>query len=501
MKTKLYSVITLFAFVALVALPNSFAQEVLFQPSVRLVYFLPNDRPARPDRVSALRQLIKDAQQFYADEMQRHGFGRKTFTIETDEDGEPLVHRVDGRFNEDYYYNPLTDFKVWDEFFEHLMTFNMFIEHFDDLQHVYFIAIDLSSELLNGGDSCGLAGVSFHPSGRGASSFSFGTGAVRHRDETQGEEVRGGTAIIPVSGVCFEDNRGFLHRLRVTIHELGHTFGLEHDFRDGRDNDAAIGGRGFRLSKCEAEWLSVSRFFNSNPVSNNSLGDIQLISKPTYSAEEVSIGFEVTDADGLHQAQLLVPEIIQYGSWGAYRLFDCKQLNGETSTVEFISEALTIEPVDRITLQIIDVNGSITWATFLVDIASLLPPPKVVSVPDPNLEKVIRTHLGLTPSDPITDLAMKRIAGIGAVERGITDITGLEYATQLTVLDLGRNRISNYDQLAQLPKLRTLYLWSNNIDDLSVLPHNSGRNRISNYDQLAQLPKLRTLYLWSNNID
>ena len=201
MKTKLYSVITLFAFVALVALPNSFAQEVLFQPSVRLVYFLPNDRPARPDRVSALRQLIKDAQQFYADEMQRHGFGRKTFTIETDEDGEPLVHRVDGRFNEDYYYNPLTDFKVWDEFFE----------HFDDLQHVYFIAIDLSSELLNGGDSCGLAGVSFHPSGRGASSFSFGTGAVRHRDETQGEEVRGGTAIIPVSGVCFEDNRGFMN--------------------------------------------------------------------------------------------------------------------------------------------------------------------------------------------------------------------------------------------------------------------------------------------------
>ena len=32
---------------------------------VRLVYFLPNDRPARPDRVAALRQLIKDAQQFF----------------------------------------------------------------------------------------------------------------------------------------------------------------------------------------------------------------------------------------------------------------------------------------------------------------------------------------------------------------------------------------------------------------------------------------------------
>ena len=31
----------------------------------------------RPDRVAALRQLIKDAQQFYADEMDRHGFRQK----------------------------------------------------------------------------------------------------------------------------------------------------------------------------------------------------------------------------------------------------------------------------------------------------------------------------------------------------------------------------------------------------------------------------------------
>ena len=65
---------------------------------VRVIYFLPNDRPARPDRVAALRQLIKDTQQFYADEMHRHGFGRKTFTIEADADGEPLIHQIDGKF-------------------------------------------------------------------------------------------------------------------------------------------------------------------------------------------------------------------------------------------------------------------------------------------------------------------------------------------------------------------------------------------------------------------
>ena len=147
MKTKLYSVITLLTIFALVPLPQSFAQGTLAQPSVRLVYFLPKDRPARPDRIEALRQLIKDAQEFYADEMQRHGYGRKTFRVETDRSGEPIVHRFNGRFNEHHYYQRITDFKVW--------------EQVNDFQHVYYIAIDLSSEILSEGESCGLGGVSF----------------------------------------------------------------------------------------------------------------------------------------------------------------------------------------------------------------------------------------------------------------------------------------------------------------------------------------------------
>lgn len=151
MKTKLYSVITLFVFVTLVALPNGFAQGALSQPSVRLIYFLPNDRPARPDRVLALRQLIKETQTFYADEMQRHGFDRKTFRVETDKDGEPLVHHIDGKFT-DAHYQIHTPHKVWRE----IKT------RFDTPQHVYFCAIDISNERIGTsnirdpeGESCG----------------------------------------------------------------------------------------------------------------------------------------------------------------------------------------------------------------------------------------------------------------------------------------------------------------------------------------------------------
>ena len=42
--------------------PDSFAQRALSEPNVRLIYFLPNDRPVRPDRIEAFRELIKDAQ-------------------------------------------------------------------------------------------------------------------------------------------------------------------------------------------------------------------------------------------------------------------------------------------------------------------------------------------------------------------------------------------------------------------------------------------------------
>ena len=490
MKTGLYSVIILFAFVTLFALPNSFAQEVLSQPSVRLVYFLPNDRPARPDRVSALRQLIKDAQQFYADEMQRHGFGRKTFTIETDKNGEPMVHHIDGKFTEEYYYKEGTGYKVWEEI----------SEHFDNFQHIYFTVIDLSSEILHNGQSCGEASLTFFPQGEERILW-------RMRNITPGDEVRGGFVITPASGDCVEDNRG-RHKLGTPIHELGHAFGLEHDFREGHDSDYVMAyGPQRRLSMCAAEWLFVSRFFNTRPPLYNGPAEIQLLSSLSDNQDAISFRFEVTDPDGLHQAQLLVADFFEGDGWGPHRLFDCKRLNGETSVVESVIEAA--ELVDRVTLQITDVNGQITWATFLVDVASLLPPPEVVSIPDRNLAGAIRSQLGLAPLDAIgiTDRDMKKLKSLNVNDRGITNIAGLEYATQLETLFLGKNQIDNYDRLAQLPKLRVLHLWTNNIDDLSVLPLmpqleflDLNWNQITDISRLAEFTKLTTLSINGNKI-
>ena len=324
---------------------------------VRLVYFLPNDRPARPERMAALRQLMKDVQEFFADEMQSHGFGRKTFSVETDKAGEPVVHRIDGKFPESHYYEEGTGHKAWTEVRDH------FNDH--ELQHIHFIAIDLSSDDIHGGKSGGEGSITFY-------SQNWQEVAGRLADITEREEAYGGFVVISASGDVSE-------KLSLTAHELGHAWGLLHDFRETRDSDYLMAyGRQSRLSKCSADWLSANHFFNTKPISRNAPTDIQLLSTRAYSRETVSLRFKVTDPDGLHHAQLLLPEIDAEGVSVPRTLFDCKQLNGKTSTFE--SSVGTADLIDRVTLQVIDVNGHITWATLPLELDAAVSAQNILDV-------------------------------------------------------------------------------------------------------------------------
>ena len=337
---------------------------------VRLVYFLPNDRPVQPERGVALRQLIKDTQQFFADEMQSHGFGRKTFSVEMDKDGEPVVHRIDGKFPEEHYYKEGTGHKVWTEV----------RDHFDDrdLQHIHFVAIDLSSEDIHGGQSGGEGTITFYAQN--------GQGVLwRQADLTQMEEAFGGFVLISATGDVSE-------KISLTAHELGHAFGLLHDFREARDNDYLMAyGSQSRLSECSAEWLSVHHFFNTKPLSPNTPGDIQLLSLRAYGSDTISLRFKVADPDGLHHAQLLLPELDTEEVSLPRTLFDCKKLNGKTSTFE--SSVKTMELIDRVSLQTIDVNGNITWATLPIQLDAVVSAQNVLDV---NNDGIVNTS-DLTP--------------------------------------------------------------------------------------------------------
>ena len=64
--------------------------------TVRMIYFLPNDRPYQAEVVQKMKEEMLRIQTFYAEQIQAHGHGNTTFRIETDAQGEPRVHRVNG---------------------------------------------------------------------------------------------------------------------------------------------------------------------------------------------------------------------------------------------------------------------------------------------------------------------------------------------------------------------------------------------------------------------
>lgn len=96
--------------------------------TVRLIYFLPNDRPYRAEVVQRMKDEILDIQEFYASQMQAYGYGRKTFPIETDLWSRPIVHRVNGNYPDKYYLNDAI--RVWEEIrerFEAVGTLNFIV--------------------------------------------------------------------------------------------------------------------------------------------------------------------------------------------------------------------------------------------------------------------------------------------------------------------------------------------------------------------------------------
>ena len=291
---------------------------------VRLIYFLPKDRHAQWDIDTQLDRLIKDTQQFYAEQMQGSGFERKTFTFESDVTGKAVVHHVTGKFN-DWYYRSDTLDKVMEEI----------NEQFDRSRHLYLIAINIGSELID-----------IRWCGRGGFEWSGG-----------------GKAIIPASGSCFS--------LDVTAHELGHAFGLEHDFRDDAHIMSYGGGARHRLSHCAAKWLDVNRFFNTSEIAYNELTTIQMLPPLAYPPNTISLRFEVADTDGLHQAQLIIPTAVSDPVDGV-KLHGCKSLDGEMNEIEFVTTGLRSGSANEVILRVIDVNGNFTQETYSIHADNVL---------------------------------------------------------------------------------------------------------------------------------
>ena len=132
---------------------------------------------------------------------------------------------------------------------------------------------------------------------------------------------------------------------------------------------------------------------------------------------------------------------------------------------------------------------------------------QVVEIPDPNLEKAIREELNLPDEIPITQQEMLQLTELWAASRGITNLTGLEYATNLDYLNVGKNQISDILPVASLINLTGLAVWGNQISDLTpianltnLLKLSLSDNAIENLEPLAGLTQLQVLDLDANRV-
>ena len=225
------------------------------------------------------------------------------------------MHHVNGKFTDRYYDTGTLD-KVIEEI----------EERFSLSTNLYLISVDTGSEKIDV-QWCGQGGI-------------HGT--------------TGGRAIVPASGSCFVGEHG----LDTAAHELGHAFGLDHDFR----NDAymmSYGDNRDQLSYCAAEWLNAHRYFNTHDTSFNEPTALEMLAPLALPHNVIRFRFEVADADGIHQAQLIIPVAIGDPADGV-KLHSCKALDSKMSEIGFTTIELTVGLRSEVTLRVIDVNGNFT---------------------------------------------------------------------------------------------------------------------------------------------
>ena len=135
------------------------------------------------------------------------------------------------------------------------------------------------------------------------------------------------------------------------------------------------------------------------------------------------------------------------------------------------------------------------------------PAPETVTFPDENLEAAVRDALGKPVGEEITVAELATLTTLGAESSNITDLSGLEYCTNLTILTINENQISDISPLASLTSLTEIGLGENQISDISPLASltnltrtHLGENQISDISPLANLTSLTLLILWQNQI-
>ncbi|MGL4337806.1 MAG: leucine-rich repeat domain-containing protein [Turicibacter sp.] len=131
----------------------------------------------------------------------------------------------------------------------------------------------------------------------------------------------------------------------------------------------------------------------------------------------------------------------------------------------------------------------------------------IVDVKDLILLQVINRTLDRPSNTPVTVAQMQSLKSLVCSNCGITDLTGLEYATNLEMLEVHGNYISDLSAISNLQNLDSVCLGKNLIEDLSPLENlenlktlEISHNKVSDLTPVSKIDSLESMSLSNNNI-
>ncbi|MBC1730931.1 LapB repeat-containing protein [Listeria seeligeri] len=103
----------------------------------------------------------------------------------------------------------------------------------------------------------------------------------------------------------------------------------------------------------------------------------------------------------------------------------------------------------------------------------------IVNIPDPAFKSYLNDLLGQPSTSDITEAQMDTIATITINGGSVSDITGIDYAHNLTSVRIANTQVTDFSLLASLPKLTNISLAGNNITSNSI-PNLNNLQNLSN---------------------
>ncbi|EAF5657547.1 LapB repeat-containing protein [Listeria innocua] len=133
----------------------------------------------------------------------------------------------------------------------------------------------------------------------------------------------------------------------------------------------------------------------------------------------------------------------------------------------------------------------------------------VVNIPDPVLKSYLNGLLGQPSTSDITEAQMDTIPSVTLSNSSLKDLTGLDYAHNLTFLYLSNTEVTDYSLVAKIPSLTNISISGenltndslpdlNNLVNLNNLSLSSGKLDNSSLTKFNKLPNLTFLKLDSN---